>query len=116
MNKTTRMERQLLFVSPQRLDGYEAARGLWHESDEEKAITRQRYLEREQLLAWLHAVMLLELTARQRQIIRLHYLESKSFREIGAELGMHPSTAHRHCSKGVQKLKAMAKRTGLGRR
>ena len=45
-----------------------------------------------------------ELTERQRQVLTLYYGRSMTIYEVGAELGIHPSTVSRTLKRAEQKL------------
>lgn len=110
MEKTTRMDRLIRYYSPQWIDRHANEEGLWYESAEEQVRTRIRFEERERRMAWVRAVMLMKLSPRERQVIEMHYLDSMTFREIAAVLGVYPSTAHRACQRGMAKLRDAAKK------
>jgi len=109
---TTRESRMLRYMVPDRLDRYREDEGLWYESPQEARMVEERYKRREKRLAWVRAVMLLQLTPRENQCVNMHYLESKTFRAIGKELGIHPSNANRHCRSGIHKLQKAAQSRG----
>lgn len=57
-----------------------------------------------QMLRALRRAMEGELTERQRECVRLRYLEGKSVKEVAEELGVTPPTASRHLKKARQRL------------
>lgn len=50
-----------------------------------------------------------ELTGRQRQCIKLYYLDGLKMKEIAKYLDIHPSTVSRHMRSAHQKLKGVSK-------
>ena len=60
--------------------------------------------ERDEDKALLHSA-LQRLTDKQRAVLLLHIEESKSFREIGEELGIHKDTVKEHYHAAIKKLK-----------
>jgi RNA polymerase sigma-70 factor (ECF subfamily) len=47
------------------------------------------------------------LSVREAEVVRLRHLETLSFREIGAGLGISPSSAKTHYYRGLEKLRAL---------
>jgi len=60
--------------------------------------------EHRRILRTLQRAMEGELTERQRECVRLRYLEGKSVNEVAAELGVTASTASKHLKKARTRL------------
>ena len=45
------------------------------------------------------------LPERMKQVVQMHYLEDKSLKEIGQEIGIDPETARSHRYRAIQLLK-----------
>jgi RNA polymerase sigma factor (sigma-70 family) len=60
--------------------------------------------ERRQMLRALRRAMEGELTERQRECVRLRYLEGKSVNEVAAQLGVTAGTASKHLKKARGRL------------
>lgn len=69
---------------------------------------------RERLLRTLRRVCEGELTARQKQCVRLYYGKGKSEKEIAALLGIHPSTVCRHLKKALGRVRRVLEYTCPG--
>jgi len=60
--------------------------------------------EHRRMLRMLRCAMEGELTERQRECVRLRYLEGKSVNEVAAELGVTAGTASKHLKKARNRL------------
>lgn len=57
-----------------------------------------------------HKVSLAGLTSSDQEVIKLRYLEDKTFEEIGGRLGITPVTARQRVSRAVRVLRKLLKR------
>lgn len=60
--------------------------------------------QRERMKRYISAVMEVILTARQRQVVWMHYAEGKSVTEIAAALGISPRGVRRILGAGMRKI------------
>jgi DNA-directed RNA polymerase specialized sigma subunit len=88
-------------------------RNLWYESPEEAARAFAESRHRERLMRWVRWQMKRRLKWRERRAVELHYLEEKSFREIGQLLGVSPAGAHRLAQAGILKLRRAARASNV---
>ncbi len=64
----------------------------------------QEDTQHRQMLRVLRRAVEGELTERQRECVRLRYMEGKSVKQVAAELGVTPPTASKHLKKARQRL------------
>ena len=64
--------------------------------------------ERERMKRILSRAIRYELTERQRECIRMYYLEGIKMKDIARSLGLSNSTVSRHISSATRKLRKVA--------
>ena len=104
----TRAERLAVQVPVGMLMRTGEEQGAWHESRAEVEAGLTWGSDKAVLLAWVRARMEALLTARERQCIRLYFLEGLNYREAGRRTGTNASSVHRAVTRGIRKLRAAA--------
>jgi DNA-binding CsgD family transcriptional regulator len=82
-------------VQPQRLDAFSRGRALWRQQREGRN-TDTVATQRRELLAALRDLIERELTSRQRDCVRLYFLEGRSQQEVAAALGISRRVVSQH--------------------
>jgi len=72
----------------------------------QEGLRRNAQRRRAHQLEWVYRQMRLQLTARERNCVVLHYLRGMTFQEIAAETHTDRSSACRAASRAIRKLRA----------
>lgn len=92
------------------------ARSFWYESPADVQEGLRRAAEREMLLRWVARQMKRRLNAQERKCVKLHYLEGKTFRELGEEMEMASTAVARIVDVAIAKLRAVARKRERARK
>lgn len=87
--------------------------GLWYETPGEIEAGLEWGRQKALLMQWVRRQMSRRLNKRERQALVLYYLRQRSYREVGAELGVSPSHAYRLVGEAVEKLRRAAAIDGI---
>lgn len=78
------------------LEGLDAKRALWYETDEEREWRWMREYKKEQLMPDLMEIIESELTYKQRQAVMLYFFGQKTQEEIGQIMGIPHQVVSQH--------------------